>query len=416
MSLVDPIWRFPETDRNTVRALVEGLGVPGIVGELLATRGITSVDTGRAFLESGHEALSAPGDLSDMERAADRLRTARDRGEHVRVFGDYDVDGMAATAILARGLRRFGFAEVSHDMPNRMVEGYGVNADSVAAAADAGVDVLVTVDNGISAHDAAREAARRGIDFIVTDHHRIDGDLPDAYAVINPQRDDPAHPAAELCGSGVAFKLCTALTGEESDLDLVALATVADVVPLRGENRMLVTRGLQYIAERAHPGIEALARHAKLSPRDIRAEHIAFQLAPRLNASGRLSDGSEALALLLSDSYGHAEGMASELDRLNRERRSIEDGILHEALEMAAGRGNGRAALVLAGRGWHPGVIGIVSARLVNRFARPVLLIAIDETGVGRGSGRSTGDLHLAETLSAIGIWKSTGVIRLRRA
>lgn len=394
-------WILPDEDRAVVRALANGLRVPGVVAQVLASRGITTVTEARSFLETRHQPLSDPFALSGMDAAVDRLRAARDAGEHVRVFGDYDVDGMAATAIMTRGLRRFGLRELSYAMPNRLTEGYGINPDSVAGAARDGVQLLVTVDNGINALDAAEEAKRQGIDLIVTDHHTIDGDLPPARAVINPHRDSPDAPSAYACGSAVAFKLCTALLDEDCDLDLVALATVADVVPLRRENRLLVARGLDRIKDRAHPGIEALIRRAKLAPREIRAEHIAFQLAPRLNASGRLGDGSDAMGLLLSDSHGEAERFAVELDRLNTERRGIENQIFEEAVQHAEEQlAAGRNTLVLASRAWHAGVIGIVAARLLNTFWRPVVLIATDDSGVGRASGRSTPDLHMAEAIS----------------
>ncbi len=397
-------WLLPNAERAVVRSLATGLGVQGIVAQILVSRGLTDVQQARAFLEGHHLPLSDPFALTGMRDAVDRIGAAQQRGEHVRVFGDYDVDGMAATAVLTRGLRRFGLRDVSHAMPNRLTEGYGINRDSVVDAARDGVNLLITVDNGINAFDAAEEAARRGIDLIVTDHHTIDEALPQAVAVINPHRDDPAAPFAFACGSAVAFSLCRALTDEDSDLDLVALATVADVVPLRRENRLIVARGLGRIAERAHPGLEALARCAKLNPREIRAEHIAFQLAPRLNASGRLGDGSAALALMLSDSHGEADALAQELDRLNRRRREVEDAISQEALaRIEQDRLVDRRTIVLAGRTWHPGVIGIVSARLMGAFGRPVVLIAVDDGGTGRASGRSTPDLHLAEALAACG-------------
>jgi len=395
-------WIIPTPDRRVVRALATGLGVPGIVAEVLASRGLTAVPDAQDFLESRHQSFSDPLALTGMREAVERIRRAKANQEHVRVFGDYDVDGMAATALMVRGLLRAGLRHVSHAMPNRMTEGYGINPESVADAARDGVNLLITVDNGINAFDAADEARRRGIDLIVTDHHAMDPTLPEACAVVNPHRDDPASPAAFLCGAALAFKLCSALNGAEHDLELAALATIADVVPLRRENRLIVSRGIERIAARAHPGIEALAQQANLNARDIRAEHVAFQLAPRLNASGRLGDGSAALGLMLADSHGDAEHLATELDRLNKERRAIEDGIFNEARgRVEAEVPDDRRTIVLAERGWHPGVIGIVASRLLGCFGRPVILIAVNEDGIGRGSGRSVRDLHLAETLAA---------------
>jgi single-stranded-DNA-specific exonuclease len=399
---VETAWVLPATDRQVVRSLAAGLHVPGIVAEVLVSRGLKALPEAQDFLETRHRALSDPFTLTGMAAAVERIRRARDKSEHVRVFGDYDVDGMAAAALTVRGLRRAGLRNVSHAMPNRMTEGYGINRDSVAEAARDGVSLLITVDNGINAFDAASEARRRGLDLIVTDHHAMEAKLPDAHAVINPHQDDPGGPAAFCCGAALAFKLCTALTGEENDLDLAALATVADVVPLRRENRLIVARGLERIAAGSHPGLEALVRQANLSPREIRAEHIAFQLAPRLNASGRLSDGRAALELMLTDSHGDAQRLAAELDALNKERRGVEEGIFEEARRRVEQEiPDDRRTIVLAGAGWHPGVIGIVASRLLGHFGRPVLLIALDANGLGRGSGRGTRDLHLADALNA---------------
>ncbi len=396
------VWVMPKTDRRVVRALATGLGVPGIVAEVLASRGLTAVPDAQNFLEMKHQTFCDPLTLTGMAAAVDRIKHAKTKSEHIRVFGDYDVDGMAATALMVRGLRRAGVRTVSHAMPNRMTEGYGINPESVADAARDGVSLLITVDNGINAFDAADEARRRGVDLIVTDHHTMDPTLPDACAVVNPHQDDPASPTAYLCGAALAFKLCSALNGGEDDLDLAALATIADVVPLRRENRLIVARGVERIATRAHPGIEALVRQAKLTPREVRAEHVAFQLAPRLNASGRLSDGSAALGLLLTDSHGEAEHLAAELDRLNKERRGIEDGIFEEARRRVEEEiPEGLRTIVLASRAWHPGVIGIVASRLLGRFGRPVILIALNDDGIGRGSGRSVRQLHMAEALAA---------------
>ncbi len=395
-------WVIPKADRRIVRALATGLGVPGIVAEVLASRGLTAVPDAQDFLETRHQSFCDPLSLTGMTAALERIKRAKEKNEHVRVFGDYDVDGMAATALMVRGLRRAGLRTVTHAMPNRMTEGYGINCESVAEAARDSVALLITVDNGINAFDAADEARKCGIDLVITDHHAMDTRLPDACAVVNPHQDDPAGPAAFLCGAALAFKLCSALNGVDHDLDLAALATIADVVPLRRENRLIVARGIERIAARAHPGIEALVRQANLTSREVRAEHVAFQLAPRLNASGRLSDGSAALGLMLTDSHGEAEKLAAELDRLNKERRGIEDGIFEEARRRVEEEiPDDRRTIVLAGRRWHPGVIGIVASRLLGCFGRPVILIAVNADGIGRGSGRSVRQLHMAQALSA---------------
>lgn len=395
-------WVLPQEDREGTRQLATGLRVPGVIAQLLRARGVGTVEEAQSFLNAREAPLSDPFELSDMDKAVARIAAARDAGEHVRVFGDYDVDGMSATAILYRGLRRFGLEDVSYRMPDRLTEGYGINAQSVERAASEKVDVLVTVDNGIAAYDAAEAAAQQGIDLIVTDHHHLEMPLPCAHAVINPKRDDPRSPSADACGAAVAFKLCTALTGSPADLDLVALATVADVVPLRNENRTLVELGLQEIAEGSHLGLLALVRKAGLRPKEMRAENIAFQLAPRINASGRLGDANLGVQLLLTDSDEEAGLLASKLDALNVERRRIEEGILEDAREeIEATLDRDRRTIVLARKGWHPGVIGIVAARLQNAYWRPVVLIAIDEKGQGRSSCRSTPDFNIVEALGA---------------
>ncbi len=401
-SSAETAWILPQHNRTAARALATSLRIPGIVADVLVSRGITAVSDAQDFLETRHRAFSDPLTLIGVPEAVTRIQHARDENEHVRVFGDYDVDGMSATALMVRGLRRAGVRNVSHAMPNRIAEGYGINPTSVAEAARDGVSLLITVDNGINAFDAADEARKLGVDLIITDHHSLDERLPDAYAVINPHRGDANAPAAFCCGAAVAFKLCSALNGDDNDLDLAAIATVADVVPLRRENRLIVSRGVERIAERKHPGIEALVRQANLTPREIRAEHIAFQLAPRLNASGRISDGRAALALMLTDSHGEAQHLAAELDSLNKERRAIEETIFNDARQrVEAEIPDDYRTIVLAGKGWHPGVIGIVASKLVGAYGRPVMLIAVNENGVGRGSGRSTHGLHLADALSA---------------
>lgn len=382
-------WHIAEQDRVRATALGRDAGVPPIVAHLLMMRGVDSPDAAREFLNPSLSQLSDPFRLTGVREAVARIATARERGEHVRVFGDYDVDGIAATALLFFGLRRFGIARVSYGMPQRLIEGYGISAEHVDAAQRDGVSLLITVDNGVRAYDAAQRAREHGIDLIITDHHAVDGPLPDALAVVNPKRESPEHPAANLCGAGVAFKLSEALNGTRNDLDLAALATVADIVPLLGENRALVALGLRHMAKYARVGLERLATVAGLNVRELRARHLGFHLAPRLNASGRIGDGMAALQLLLSDSPAEAQGLALELNRANEERRAIENAIFEDALaELDASFRPEQRGIVLARHGWHSGVIGIVATRIQSRYYRPVVLIAIDEDGIGKGSAR----------------------------
>lgn len=394
-------WRIAEEARSTTGELAKALGVPRIVAHLLVSRGIDTVDAGRAFLNPTPDDLADPFTLPDMDKAVERLRRAKDAGEHVLVFGDYDVDGITATAILKEAFDRFGIAKQSYAMPSRITEGYGMAPEHVEAAHRDGVSLIVTVDNGINAREAARKARELGVDLIVTDHHQLEGELPDALAVIDPKRETAEHVCWSICGAAVAFNLARALTGEIAFLDLATLGTVADVAPLRGQNRVIVSLGLREMAKRPRLGLQHLAKVAAVELREITAERIAFALAPRLNAAGRLGNGLMPLQLLLSDSPEDCARMAAELNKANEERRAIEKAISDEAIqEIEATVYPDCGALVLSRKGWHPGVIGIVAARLQTMYNRPAILLAIDEDGVARGSGRSTDEFDIVDAIS----------------
>jgi len=392
-------WQVAAEDRAKTTELAAALGIPRIAAHLLMLRGITDSDQGRHFLLPAIEHVADPFRLTDMQPAVDRITLARDRGEHIQVFGDYDVDGIAGTSILVNGLRRFGIERCSYGMPSRLTEGYGLTPDHVEAARNAGVNLIITVDNGINAREAATAAREAGIDLIVTDHHQIEGELPEAVAVVDPKRETEDTTSLDASGAAVAFKLAWALTGDLADLDLVALGTVADVVPLRGENRALVAMGLNTMIKQPRIGLSALATSAGFNLSEVTAEKIAFQLAPRLNAAGRLGDGLIPLELLLTESVREAARMAAELDNANCERREIERDICGEALAALEKAGSIGSSIVLASETWHPGVIGIVASRLFHLHHRPVVLIAIDENGVGRGSARSAESFDLAGAL-----------------
>jgi single-stranded-DNA-specific exonuclease len=395
-------WTIRDADRALARALASDLGLHRIIASILVGRGITSTGAARRYLGPSLDGISDPFLLDGMDAAVERLARARDRQELVLVFGDYDVDGIAATALLVRALRRFGIESCSYGMPNRLVDGYGLSADRVDVAKNAGVSLIVTVDNGIAAHDACNRAREHGIDVIVTDHHLIEGALPVATAVINPQRQAAEYEGREACGAAVAFHLARALTGVPEDLDLVALGTVADVVPLRGENRDLVAAGLREFARIGRPGLRSLAKVAGVQLDSLTAEQIAFQLAPRINAGGRMGDGLAGLALLLTESLDEAHVLAEELDAANQERRVLENETVEEALqELAETFRPEQRTIVLARRGWHRGVIGIVASRIQATHYRPVILIGIDEDGIGRGSARSIAGFNIAEAMTA---------------
>ncbi len=394
-------WKIAESDYGSCRALSEAAGVPPLVAHLLRQRGVSSPEEAEAFLNPGLAQLSDPYSLTDMDVAVARITQARDRGEQMFIFGDYDVDGLAATAILYRGLTRFGIERCQYTVPHRLNEGYGLGPAQVEAAQQEGASLIVTVDNGISAHGAAAKARELGVDLIVTDHHSIEGSLPDAFAVVNPKREGAEHPLASLCGAGVAFKLCCALNGSANDLDFAALGTVADIVPLLGENRAIVSLGLKHMIKHQRLGLAKLAAESSIRIEEVTAEKIMFQLAPRINANGRLEDGLSSLQLLLSESAPEAEHMARELNRANQERRAIENEIFESAVEeLETLFRPGQRGIVLARRNWHSGVIGIVASRIEGRYHRPVVLISIDEDGCGRGSARGGDSFNLIEAIS----------------
>ncbi|MFP4501901.1 MAG: single-stranded-DNA-specific exonuclease RecJ [Candidatus Hydrogenedentota bacterium] len=382
-------WNVAEQDRAATQALAEALGVPPLAAHLLRVRGINDPEEGHRFLKPGIKHISNPLSLTDMDRAVARIRAARDRDEKVLIFGDYDVDGITAAAIAWRGLRRFGLHAVDCGMPARLTEGYGLSAGRVEAAHADGVTLIITVDNGIRAFDAADKARELGVDLIVTDHHAVDGPLPCAAAVVNPKRDGAEHPAYHLCGAGIAFKLCHALNGTMNDLDIAAVGTVADIVPLRGENRVIVGLGLRHMAKHQRTGLAALARVAGLDLRTLKAHHIGFQIGPRLNAAGRIGDGLPSLRLLLSESASEAARIADDLHKANEERRAIERGIYEDISTLLDKTfASAQRSIVLASTEWHAGVNGIVASRLVSRYHRPVVLISIEADGTARGSAR----------------------------
>jgi single-stranded-DNA-specific exonuclease len=349
--------------------------------------------------------------LPDMQPAAERIARAVSTGEMIAVHGDYDVDGITGTTLLVQGLRACG-ALVEYHIPLRLRDGYGLSGAALTAAAAAGAKVAISVDCGVSAHEEARLARDLGLDLIITDHHQPPAELPVALAVVNPQRPDSRFPFRDLAGVGVAFFLLAAVRrmlregGWFSDrtepdlrevLDLVALGTIADLVPLQGVNRTLTRIGLAILDNGQRPGIVALKDVAGVKA--VNCGVVGFQLAPRLNAAGRLEDAARGVELLLEKDRGRALETARLLDRFNRERQQLELKTFEEAVaRVAALSGEHTHALVLASDGWHAGVIGIVASRLVERFYRPAVLIALDGEG-GKGSGRSIRGLHLYRAL-----------------
>ena len=394
------IHRFP---REAAVALARA-GYRSLPAVVLAARGVTNAGEAEQMLDRALDHLEDPFLLKDMDRAVGRIRKAVDDGEKVMVFGDYDVDGMTSACLMLEYLESLGL-DAGCYIPGRSEDGYGLNMSAVQQFHEAGVSLIVTVDCGVTAVDEVRYAGSLGMDVIVTDHHECKPELPDAVAVIDPKRPDCPYPNKHLAGVGVAFKTVCALAGPEgladvSDrfLELVALGTVADVVPLPGENSILVSHGLDLLSRTSRPGLRALLRDTCLDVKRVTSASVGFSLAPRLNAAGRMGRAELSVRALHTADPKEAEAIAAELDALNKERRELVSAIYEEADAMAAGQDG---PLVLSRRGWFQGVMGIVAARISEQEQVPTVMICIDEDGMGRGSCRSYGSFSLYSALEA---------------
>jgi single-stranded-DNA-specific exonuclease len=396
-------WTIAAFEPERVASLARELGVSEVTAAVLARRGYGDPVDARRFLDAelpGHD----PYLLGDMAGAVERIRAAIADGKRICVHGDYDVDGICATALAVLILRELG-ADVAWHLPSRFEEGYGVSSDTLARLVDDGVGLVVTVDCGITAVEEVAEARALGLEVVVTDHHRPGDELPDCPVVATRPS---SYPFPELCGTGVAYKLGEALLGVDHPalarhLDLVALATIADVVPLVDENRGLAAAGLRALACTRRPGLQALMRNARVDPAAVDSGSVAFRLAPRINAAGRLCRPDIALELVLTEDAAAADGLARELEDLNRDRQSVEDRMLREAIELVESlpeRDRRRRGYVLWREDWHEGVIGIVASRLVERFHRPVVLVAGSHDR-WKGSGRSVTSFDLHGALAA---------------
>jgi single-stranded-DNA-specific exonuclease len=409
-----PVLRWslaPQPDPAQVQALAAALNLPAALASLLVQRGHGPEEAARRFLRPALADLSDPHALAGMAEAVEAITTVVRAGGRILVHGDYDVDGQCASALLTRALREAG-ADVLPFVPHRLRDGYDFGPAGLEAARAAGASLIITCDCGITAHDTVAAARAEGIGVVVTDHHLPGAELPPAIAVVDPQREDDSSDAGGLCGTGVAFKLVQALVpvlGLPANLpfhllDLVALATVADVVPLEGENRILVKHGLKVLCHSRWPGIRALIDATGLTGKEVRARHVGFVLGPRLNAAGRVGDASDGLKLLLTDDVAEATVLAHRLEGLNVERQALDQRMLDEALEQVERTANLErdAGFVLVGDGWHPGVVGIVASRVVERYGRPTFLIAFDGD-IGKGSGRSISRFNLHTALLSCG-------------
>ena len=408
-------WHILPCDCDAADRLARQLGLMRITAQVLMHHGVADADAARAFLNPSLNGLHDPFLLPGLDRAAERVRLAVERKEPIVIYGDYDVDGISATAILMRCLTFMG-APPQFYLPDRIKEGYGLNAEAVRKIAEGGARLLITVDCGIGAVAEVALARELGLDVIITDHHEPGDEVPADALLIDPKLPGSPYPFRELSGAGLAFKLAWAVCKSFSSghrvkpefreflldsMSLAALGTIADVVPLRDENRVLAHFGLRGLAASNAPGIKALREAAGVDERRLTAFDVAYRLAPRLNAAGRLGSASDALKLLAAESLPSASDTAANLNRENARRQRIQERILNEARKMiAAGDVSARFSIVLASKNWHAGVIGIVAARLVGEHFRPTVLVALDGDN-GDGSARSIAPLHLFETLQA---------------
>ncbi|RII27357.1 MAG: single-stranded-DNA-specific exonuclease RecJ [Geobacter sp.] len=408
-------WKIKGSEQSHVEQLVRECAVNPLVARLLVNRGIVETDAARRFLGGGLADLHDPFLLRGMETAVARLATAVDGGETICIYGDYDVDGITAVALLVSFFRALGVTVFYH-IPLRLEDGYGLSAEGIAGVAEQGARVIVSVDCGITAVAEADLCRQMGVDLIITDHHTPGEKIPAAHAVINPHQPGCPFPFKNLAGVGVAFNLLIAIRSRLRDagyfdrrpepnlreyLDLVALGTIADVVQLTDENRILASYGLRELTSSPRSGIQALKAVSGVDGA-VSSGTVGFRLAPRLNAAGRLEDAALGVDLLLCSERQRAQVMAEALDASNTERQALEQQILRDALAMVKGEPGvcGRKSIVLASEAWHPGVIGIVASRLVDLFHRPTILIAMQD-GNGRGSGRSIPGFHLHDALHA---------------
>ena len=406
-------WTVKEVDPRLVARQSAALAISPLLARILVLRGCAEEAAARRYLSSSLRSdLPSPFAMADMEPAVERIVAAVRNKEQIAIWGDYDVDGTTGAAVLVSFLREIG-AEPIYYVPHRIEEGYGLNVEGLRRLRERGVDLVITVDCGISNAPEIETAARMGLSFVVVDHHQPPAELPRAHAVINPHRSDCAFPDKALCAAGLAFYLVIGVrarlraegwfsAGKEPDirryLDIVTLGTIADMVPLQGVNRTLIRRGLAELSVSVRPGVVALKQVASIPDGEVSTGQVGFRLGPRINAAGRVDYGVKVVELLTTPSHEIALKIAQELDAHNTERRAIEAAVLEEAMIQAARaleRG-ARHSLVLAAEGWHPGVLGIVASRIVEKYYRPTVVIALSGA-LGKGSARSIRGFHMVE-------------------
>lgn len=399
-------WELISYDKDRATELAELTGEDPFAVLLAHSRGCDTPEAIYDFFHAASQELSSPFLIKDMDIGAARIRRAIENGERILVYGDYDADGVTATALLYTYLLNTG-ADADYYIPSRVADGYGLSSGTAEKVLEGGYSLVVTVDNGIAAIEEAKFFKAHGVDLVVTDHHQAGETLPDCVAVIDPHRPDDPSPFKELAGVGVAFKLAAALEDGEyaavldDYLDIVTLGTIADIVPLTGENRTLVSRGLAAIQNTSRPGLIALMESLSLGDKAVNSSTVAFALAPKINAAGRMGTADDALELLITEDFDRAAELAQSLQQLNTARQTTENQILSEVTALFE-RDRSYASdpvLVVAGKGWHPGVIGIVASRLVDTYGKPAFVISVPESGDAKGSCRSLGDFSLYEAL-----------------
>ena len=405
-------WLLRQADEAAVAGLAAALRLPPLIARLLAHRGLGDPEAARRYLSCSLRAdLPSPFLMTGMDKAAERLANAVAERELIGVWGDYDVDGTTGTATIICFLREIG-AEPVYYIPHRIGEGYGINVEGLKQLRERGVRVLISVDCGVSNYKEIEYAAALGIDVIVVDHHQPPEPLPPALAILNPHQPDCTFPDKGLCGAGLAFYLCIGLRAKLRDLgrfksaepdlrtclDVVTLGTIADMVPLKGVNRVLSRRGLEVMGGSTRPGIVALKKVAGVRDGDITAGQVGFRLGPRINAAGRMDAALKVVQMLTTTSSDEAMKIAEELDVHNRERQATEAKVLDAALAMAGDEIGERRSLILGDDGWHPGVLGIVASRIVEKFHRPTVVVGF-QNGEGKGSGRGIRGFHMVEGL-----------------
>jgi single-stranded-DNA-specific exonuclease len=402
------LWKIASPDPKLVKELAHALRISGTLARLLVNRGFSDPVSASKFLHPKFDHLEDPLQMADLEQAVQRIFDGIQRQEKILIYGDYDVDGTTAVVILRKALEMLG-ARTSYHIPRRFIDGYGMKPDVVRQAALDGVKLLISVDTGIKAFEVVEMAKSLGIDCIITDHHLPENGLPSALAILNPKRADCGYPDKNLCGVGVAFKLVQALfnkAGKQkylvSFLKIVAIGTVADVVPLIGENRIFTKIGLKGLQVPANFGLKSLIEISGLDSRVITSSDIGFRIAPRINAVGRMGGGEQVVELFASEDEERSRSLAQEMDRLNRERQLIEEQILRQVQELLKSEPSlaRQWVVILEGEGWHRGVLGIVATKVCEKYHRPVVVIA-KEGSIGYGSGRSPKGFHLLNALES---------------